>query len=227
MPESHEPCNERGHENSQNAEIQEVPWFWDVLPDILRPNVFAPLPDFACRKTPHMYLMIPDNASRIYAKDRCLFFFSQAWPMTQDMMRISIQVNGVVFIRNSCDGWSRVVMFGSSDVPPKRSTALRTSRQRNMTKEAAWATNFKKGPHISFPSWQHRREWKWIDSGLLKNISYQLSFYAGCVRLQQLDLVTRGRKTSINAVFRFYEVFNKSDCTWKSGTASPFHLYST
>lgn len=69
-----------------------------------------------------------------------------------------------------------MVMFGSSDVPPKRSTALRTSRQRNMTKEAAWATNFRKGPHISFPSWQHRGGRKWIDFALLKMSVFYL-FY--------------------------------------------------
>ncbi|TNN68694.1 hypothetical protein EYF80_021103 [Liparis tanakae] len=70
----------------------------------------------------------------------------------RDMMRISIQVKGVVFIRNSCEGWSWMVMLGSSDVPPKRSAAFRTSRPRNIMKEAAWATNFRKGPHMSFPT---------------------------------------------------------------------------
>lgn len=70
------------------------------------------------------------------------------------MMRISIQVKGVVFIRNSCEGWSWVVMFGSTDGPSKRSAAFRTNRQRNIMKEAAWATNFRKGPRMSFPNWQ-------------------------------------------------------------------------
>lgn len=74
-------------------------------------------------------------------------------PITQDMMRISIHVKGVVFIRNSCDGWSWLVMLGSRDVPPKRSAAFSTSRQRNIIKDAAWATNFRKGPHMSFPNW--------------------------------------------------------------------------
>lgn len=72
--------------------------------------------------------------------------------MTQDMMRISIQVKGVVFIRNSCEGWSCRVMLGSSDVPSKRSAAFRISRQRKIMKEAAWATNFRKGPRMSFPN---------------------------------------------------------------------------
>ena len=78
--------------------------------------------------------------------------------MTQDMMRISIQVKGVVVIRNSCEGWSWVVMLGSSDVPPNRSTAFRTSRHRKITKDAAWATNFRKGPHMSFPNWKHTQD---------------------------------------------------------------------
>lgn len=216
MPESHEPCNERGHENGQNAEIQKVPGFWDVLPDVLRPNVFTPFPDFTCGKTPHVYSMTPemDNTSKNVGKVRqYLFFFSSfyAWPMTQDMMRISIQVNGVVFIRKSCDGWSWMVMFGSSDVPPKRSTALRTSRQRNMTKEAAWATNFRKGPHISFPSWQQRGRagggWKWIDFALLKMSVFYL-FYAeawGCSNL--IWSLEGGRPPLTLLISRFTNIF--------------------
>lgn len=73
-------------------------------------------------------------------------------------MRISIQEKEVVFIRNSCEGWSWTVMLGSSDVPPNRSAAFRTSRQRNIMKEAAWATNFRNGPHTSFPNWKQVRE---------------------------------------------------------------------
>jgi hypothetical protein len=65
--------------------------------------------------------------------------------MTQDMMRISIQVKGVVFMRNSWEGWSWVVMLGSSAVPWKRSAAFITSRNRNTMRDAAWATNFMKG----------------------------------------------------------------------------------
>lgn len=75
-------------------------------------------------------------------------------PMTQEMISISIQVNGVVFMRNSCVGWSYTVMFGRRVVPSNRSAAFIIRRPRKMVNEAAWATNLRKGPRMIFPNCQ-------------------------------------------------------------------------
>lgn len=72
--------------------------------------------------------------------------------MTQEMISISIQVKGVVFMRNSCVGWSWMVMFGRSVVPSNRSAAFIIRRPRKMVNEAAWATNLRNGPRMIFPN---------------------------------------------------------------------------
>lgn len=73
-------------------------------------------------------------------------------PMTQEIINISIQVKGVVFIRNNWEGWSWMVIFGKSVVPSKRSEAFMMRRPRKIVKEAACATNFRKGPRMIFPN---------------------------------------------------------------------------
>ncbi len=59
-----------------------------------------------------------------------------------------------------------MVIFGKRDVPSKRSAAFIMRRPRKIVKEAACATNFKKGPRMIFPNYNKKHCTKQIKNNL-------------------------------------------------------------